>query len=266
VDETKLKDCNCRRCGFMIKANIRTSENVYCKSCREDSKCLLCGQYKCLDRPICSKHGIINSLKRLGFDESKLGSIDFYQEYERIKNLMIEEYEVKEMTLTQIGVKYNINFQTLSYLFKNLGVKVRTLSESSHLYVKNTTNPNPMPMSKKYKYKSGWHESWMGTQHFYRSSYEQDYFIKLDTEKVVYETESLRIEYFDTTRNKKRIAIPDIFIPSENLIIEIKSTYTYDELNMNDRVKSFKSLGYKMNLILGRDKKKLLKNYEVIEY
>jgi hypothetical protein len=266
VDETKLKDCNCRRCGSMIKANIRTSQNVFCKSCREASICSMCGQYKCPDRSICSKYGIINSLKRLGFNESKLGSIDFYQEYERIKNLMIEEYEVKEMTLTQIGVKYNINFQTLSYLFKNLGVKVRTLSESSHLYVKNTTNPNPMPMSKKYQYKSGWHESWMGTKHFYRSSYEEEYFIKLDMEKVVYETESLRIEYFDTTRNKKRIAIPDIFIPSENLIIEIKSTYTYDEINMNDRAKSYKEMGYNMSLILGRDKRKLLKNYEVIEY
>ena len=275
VDKDKLKDSFCKRCGSGTKSNIRSSQNICCEDCKKNRpahrryikkikrglNCKMCGQENCPDKNICSKYRIIDSLKRLGFDETKLGSLDFYQEYDRIKNLMIEEYKVKEMTLSQIGIEYRINHQTLSYLFKSLGVKTRTSSECGTIYVKNSTNPTP----NSFKYKSGWHESWMGTQHFYRSSYEQEYFIKMDMDKVVYETESLRIEYFDSVKNRKRISIPDIFIPSENLIIEIKSTYTYDEVNMNDRVKSYKSLGYKMNLVLGHEKK-LFKNYEVIEY
>ncbi len=275
VDETKLKDSFCKRCGSPTKSNIRSSENICCDECKRNNPkhrsyvrrlkrgldCKLCGQEKCLNTDICSKYRIIDTLKRLGFDESKLGSLDFYKEYDRIKNLMIEEYEVKEMPLTQIGIKYSINFQTLSNLFKNIGVKVRTVSESGTLYVKKSTKPLP----NSYKYKCGWHESWMGTRHFYRSSYELEHLTNLDKEKVVYETESLRIPYFDSARNKKRIAIPDIFIPSENILIEIKSTYTYDESNMSDRVKSYKELGYKTKLIIGREKKKIIE-YEVIEY
>ena len=263
VDETKLKDSSCKKCGEPIKINIRSSNNIYCDNCKNciKSHCKLCGQDKCINEYICSKYRLINSLKRLGFDETKLGSIEFYTEFNKIKNLMIEEYEVKELPLIQIGIKYDINFQTLSSLFKNLDIKIRTISESNFLYVKN--NSNPLPHSTKYK--CGWHESWRRTKHFYRSSFELDYFTKLDEDKVVYETESLRIEYFDSVENKLRIAIPDIFIPSDNLIIEIKSDYSYNEINMDDKIISYKKLGYKMDLILGHGKK-LFKNFEIKNY
>ena len=62
--------------------------------------------------------------------------------------------------------------------------------------------------------------------------------------------EIFRIPYFDSVKNSKRIAIPDFYLSETNEIVEIKSNYTYDEINMKDKVKAYKKLGYKVKLIL----------------
>ena len=64
--------------------------------------------------------------------------------------------------------------------------------------------------------------------------------------------ESKRFWYWDSQEQKQRVAIPDFYIPEQNLIVEIKSNYTYDEQNMIDRVKSFKDHGYKFKLMLNK--------------
>lgn len=284
IDETKLKDSLCKKCNKPIKVKMYASNKSFCEECREKSIkiekinsskslnpksiivnnticCNLCGQEKCIDEYICSKYRIINSLKRLGFDDNKLGSLYYYEEYNRIRNLMIEEYDLNELSLPQIGIKYDINFQTLFYLFKNIDIKIRTLSESGFIYAKNNIIISPSYN----KYKCGWYESLLGNKHFYRSSFELDYYKKLDDDKIIYETETLRIEYFDTVLNKKRISIPDIFIPSENHILEIKSDWTYNELNMNDKIKSYKELGYNVTLLIGHGKK-IFDNLEIKKY
>jgi hypothetical protein len=85
-------------------------------------------------------------------------------------------------------------------------------------------------------------------------SFEEDYFKKLDSDRIYYESEKLRFVYFDTQLNRERVAIPDIFIPSDNLIIEIKSDWTYNEKNMDDKIKEYKN------------GKKLFENIEIKEY
>ena len=50
-------------------------------------------------------------------------------------------------------------------------------------------------------------------------------------------------------KKKTRVAIPDFYIPSLNMIVEIKSCWTYDEQNMKDRVKAYKKLGYNFKLV-----------------
>ena len=99
--------------------------------------------------------------------------------------------------------------------------------------------------------------TWDGRKIHYRSSYEKDYYEKLDEQKIYYETEKLRLFYFDTEKNKRRIAIPDIFIPSENLIIEIKSFWTHNEKNWKDRLKTYKKLKYKIKLVIGESRKNI---------
>jgi hypothetical protein len=98
----------------------------------------------------------------------------------------------------------------------------------------------------------GWHTTWDGKRFYYRSNYELDYMTQLDEQKVPYEVESLRIKYWNTKEQRFRHAIPDIFIPSTNTIIEIKSKNTLDQQEMEDKKKAYFSLGYSFKLILDR--------------
>ena len=72
----------------------------------------------------------------------------------------------------------------------------------------------------------------------------------MDDQKIKYEVEKLRIVYWDSQLKKQRIAIPDFYLPDKNEIIEIKSTWTYDEQNMKDKFKAYKEHGYNYKLIL----------------
>ena len=63
---------------------------------------------------------------------------------------------------------------------------------------------------------------------YLRSSYEFDYAKILDSQKIEYEVETIRLEYYDSQRKTNRIAVPDFYIPSINTIVEIKSEYTLD--------------------------------------
>lgn len=100
------------------------------------------------------------------------------------------------------------------------------------------------------QYKNGHHIAWDNKDIYYRSSYELDFALKLDKQKILYEVESLRIEYYDSQKNKNRIAIPDFYLPETNTIVEIKSSWTLDVINMLDKVKVYEDNGYNFKLIL----------------
>ena len=99
-------------------------------------------------------------------------------------------------------------------------------------------------------YKTGFHITWDNKKVWYRSSYELDYAKELDEKKIKYELETLRIWYFDTQKCIDRTAIPDFYLPETNTIVEIKSSYTYDKQNMDDKIKAYKKYGYNFKLIL----------------
>ena len=94
------------------------------------------------------------------------------------------------------------------------------------------------------------HIMWNGKKASFRSSYELEYAKKLDRQKVDYETETLKIPYWDTQQRKKRIAVPDFYIPATNTIIEVKGQFYYDEKEMIDRFIAYRDEGYKCVLIL----------------
>ena len=62
--------------------------------------------------------------------------------------------------------------------------------------------------------------------------------------------EELKIEYFDSQQSKKRVAIPDFYLPDTNEIVEIKSDFTLDIQEMLDKFDAYKKLGYIPKLIL----------------
>lgn len=100
------------------------------------------------------------------------------------------------------------------------------------------------------KFKRGWHITWNGKNVYYRSSYELDFCIQLDADKIDYDMEAIAIEYYDSQRRRLRNALPDFLLIESNTIVEIKSTYTYDRQNMIDKSNQYKKLGYKFKLIL----------------
>lgn len=174
---------------------------------------------------------------------------------------MIEDYWDKELSLLDLVEKYNYlpnNVRNFSKILNSLKISRRSLSKSQNIAILQHKNLTPENFINN-QYKHGWHIDWEDKKHFYRSSYELDYYKILDEQKISYETEKLRILYWDSQKIKQRIAIPDVYIQSQNLIIEIKSSYTYNKQNMQDRVKSFKEHGYDFKLIL--DHKEIEINY-----
>lgn len=105
-----------------------------------------------------------------------------------------------------------------------------------------------------FRYKSGYHINWKGEKIHYRSK------------NINYDVETLKIQYYDTQKKKFRIAIPDIYIKDNNEIVEIKSKWTLDEINMNDKIKSYKKLGYNVKLLIGEGNKNFFKNSQEIIY
>lgn len=127
----------------------------------------------------------------------------------------------------------------LSYL--NINLNTQSIAQQKSL----VQNRRHLPHN--YKFKSGWlfHQD---KKYFYRSSYELNFANHLISNNIDFDMESLRIPYFDTLLNKNRIALPDFII--NNIIVEIKGDYTFNEQNMIDKFLKYIELGYEPYLIL----------------
>ena len=276
IDLDKMKISKCIDCNIEIEIKLKASEkNCRCDKCRSNILkikngriknkeikvknkirkiiCKTCGSEFCTDKKICKTwiSGRSKLFIKFGFDISKLGSLDFYDEYNRIIQLLKDEY--LNNSLVEIGEKYNINYQTIYMIFKNLGIKSRSLRDSNILAFKK--GRYDLQDINIYPYKSGYHTSWDNKTFWLRSTYELEYCKKLDDQKIRYEVEKIRLQYFDTKDNVERTCVPDFYLIDTNEIVEIKSSWTYDEQNMKDKIKSYKESGYNFKLIL--DKKEI---------
>lgn len=217
---------------------------------KEPKKCKVCGQEHCLYPQICKSSFIYkksNNMKNIGFDFSTFGSFDIYDEYYRMQYELYHLYYIEEYSLIDIKNLFNIpSYRTITLLYKFFNIPTRTISDSLYIGYKN----NRVNAGSSKNYKSGYHISWENKQFFYRSSYELDYMLELDSKQISYDYESLRIPYYDTISLKERIAIPDFYLPDTNTIVEVKSNYTYNKQNMIDKSNVYKSLGYNFILLL----------------
>jgi hypothetical protein len=235
--DVRTKELICYKCGEEFKGNIRSRQNyVKCDKCKQYDKiklCKYCGQIKCTIDYYCKTPQQITTLiKYFNFDKSILGTTQFYRELYRIRKELKNLYLINKLSTNDIANIYNASNQTVGNILKYFGIDMRIAVGTSN------------------KYKQGWHKTWNGNEVFYRSSYELQYMKELDEQKIKYEVESLNITYWDNQQHRYRIAIPDFYIPSKNLIVEIKSNWTYDKQNMDAKVKGYKELGYKFKLIV----------------
>lgn len=187
--------------------------------------------------------------------QAKLGIVEGSLKFrdEKAFNILKEMYFQENLGTIGIARKTGIRHVSLLSLFRRHGIdKIRTVSEGlqESILAGHFTTKNVCP-----KYKSGYYTTWEGKKIYYRSSYELEYAQNLDSQKIKYEYESIRIKYFDTIRQRERVAVPDFYLPDTNEIVEIKSKWTLDEQNMKDKFKAYRDSGYNPILIL--DKKQI---------
>lgn len=226
--------------------------NPYYTEVKEkDTKCKVCGQEICKYPDICKQYLLRKksiNLQKLGFDILKIGTPEVYDEYFKLNKYLVDEYEVKQHSLRMICDKHNMTCETsLCKVMDMYGIDRKDQSDALLTAIKN--NRHMLPQANN-RYKHGFHTTWDNNQVYYRSSYELNYCKYLDSKKIHYEMEYLKVSYFDTKSNKFRIAIPDFYIPSKKLLIEIKGDFTYDQQNMIDKFRYYKKNGYDYCLIL----------------
>lgn len=252
---------SCIKCGTLIEKTLNVHKAKCDKCLIEEHTCKICGaNNKSCKRPdICKRYKIFPTLiKYFGFNKLTLGTENAILEFERIKNLIYEDYYDNENSITNLMKKYHYynNPMNFSKILDSLNITRRNLSEAQQILLKNKKTDIPVNT----KYKSCWHTTWNNKQFFLRSSYELDYAKYLDNLKIDYECENLRILYWDSQKHIQRIAIPDFYLPDTNEIIEIKSSWTYNEQNMKDKFKEYIRHGYKPKLILNKIETKLIIN------
>jgi hypothetical protein len=184
------------------------------------------------------------NLSKLGFD---FDNQNVEEEYLKIQSLLYSEYHIRCESQITIKERFNIpSGKTIDTLFKLFDIESRSFSEMT----KNAIEQNRKTMPTGFVYQSCWHKTWFGTNEFLRSSYELNLAKEFDSQHIKYHVEALRIKYFDTTIREYRIAIPDFYLPESNTIVEVKSTYWYDPVNMNDKKIAYADLGYQFKLHL----------------
>lgn len=209
--------------------------------------CKYCGRpVSSRDRRLCDEcHEYAHEaqlLKKCNFSGSLKEQLD--QLYEKV----YEMYIVEEVSTTEIWKRLGLSYKTVKRILQNRGERVRTLSESLTLAVANGRVSSDQLGGKQYV--RGKHKSWTGDEYWLRSSYEFRYALDLDSKKIQYKVEPFRVKYFDTKLKRIRVAIPDFYLPETNELVEIKSTWTYNEQNMKDKFKAYREAGYKPRLIL----------------
>lgn len=272
-DTTKIVKCN--NCGIDIIVNKRASKKTWlCNSCKQNvlttnikqlKTCSICGSkyikgHSC-NNEFCKQHNIkqLSTLvKYFNFDKTTIGTPNVENEFNRIRDLLNYLYTDQCKSFSEIAkiFNYTSNPGNLSKIFKYLNIPVRTLSEANI----NSYLLGNHSLQTSQKYKTGWHTTWDGNDVYLRSSYEFNFAEQLDSQRIKYDVEALKIKYYDTQRAQYRCAIPDFYIYDTNTIIEIKSSWTLDKQNMIDKFIAYKQLGYNCKCICDNIEVEIMQN------
>lgn len=244
----------CKQCGIEKIVKRKKRDIFICLSCkRKNKKCSICGERRC-SKSICKslRAGRLKVLiQYFGFDETKLGTRDVFKEVSKIKDIFYDEYITNKESLLTISKKYgNVWFQTILNIFDFFGIESRTIKQAGKIaYQQGRAKQHTIPITGTQQ----WHTTWDAREVFLRSNLELKFAKELDKQEKYYEVESLRISYF-TVDGYQSTYIPDFYIPSENLVIEIKGSFF---VNDNDVLKAqaTRKEGYNYKYILdGKEK------------
>lgn len=218
-------------------------------------KCILCGSLynskdSCTLYPRCLGSGLRQATyrtlaKAFGFS---LGKLSTYENIEHAIEIFKEAYFDYGMSSVEIHEGFELpgTAENTVHLLKSLGINLRSRSDAMKFAVAFGKFDDVRPEK---VFIDGDHIGWNGRTHYYRSSYELDMMKHFDDLEMDYLTEPAKILYWDSQKEKERIAIPD-FIVSDILLYEIKSYWTYDRTNMEDKFRAYREVGYEPALVL----------------
>ena len=196
----------------------------------------------------------LKTIRALGWTKGSLKE-GYFQTLQKIE----EEYRNGESTAT-LSLKYGLD----DIVFQKYLKHVRSRSESRQNALclgRSTVNVAP-------QYENGTHISWDGKEFHYRSSWEREYMELLDTQKIQYEYEPFGIKYWDSEKQKNRVAFPDFYLPETMELVEIKSSWTIRGKlqELKDKFSRYRELGYTPVLLLDKQKQDIEKlNAEVYQ-
>jgi len=186
-------------------------------------------------------------IKYFGFNKTKIGTKEIYKEWFRIKSKLEKQYYEEELSTLDLCEQYSHpDVANFNKILDSLKIKKRTNSEAvRNAFLKGKLD---LPISNRYCY--GYHITWEKKKVFLRSSYELDYAKKLDIKKIKYDVEKFKLLYWDSQECKEKCCLPDFYLPETNTIVEIKSDFTLNLINMQDKIKAYEEAGYIFKLIL----------------
>lgn len=219
--------------------------------------CNICGDENCSNLFCKSKRQLVKSLiKNFGFDENTLGTgiNNVIYEYNRVRDVLYDLYWNKKLSCREIlklYPKFYGSASDMAHILKSLNISRRSISEAAHIsLLKGDWSTCKWDKNFKFKFRTFHHNTWENKTVFLRSAYELEYAKFLDSNKIKYDVESIRLEYYDSQKNMYRCSVPDFYLPDLNMIVEIKSFFTYDKQNMLDKFKAFKDNNYNYKLIM----------------
>lgn len=217
----------------ILVSHGKDPDNPEPKRCRHCGEIIQKGRCCKVCRPYVQYAG---TFSKLGIEGKNL-----QEKFEVLWTAVSKLYFEENRSMPEIGAKMGLWRRQLELIFKKAGVQCRTLSEAE----RNAFETGRLKLSpRNSKYSHGWHTTWQGTEIYYRSSYELEYAQELDSQKIPYEVESKRIRYFDTEKQKERIAVPDFYLPETNELVEVKSTYTFKSQEMKDKFRAYRDSGF----------------------
>lgn len=229
---------------FDRKGNPRSEKEVFEKLQRRENICPYCGldingKKICSD---CKKYVTrLTSYIKAGLVKGPLR-----ERHQAFLDILEKEHR-DGLWITEICRKYGLHDVTVRAALKERNLD---LYSSSEVQLRMLEQGKVQLRIGSPKFRTGEHISWKGERFRYRSSYEEAYAKQLDSQKISYRYEPFRIRYFDTQKQKERVAVPDFYLPETNELVEVKSKYTYDPVNMNDRFKEYQKRGYRVKLLL----------------
>lgn len=155
---------------------------------------------------------------------------NYYFCTEEYKKKMIEKYGVENPSYSE-----ELKKKKEATCFKNFGVK----------------NPSQSPLIHMKQHRGYILKHYNNL--YYRGTYEKDFIDTCEKYEIKIENFSKQIKYFFNGRNRKYF--PDFYYQNLNLIIEIKSTYTYEIEKEQNEAKKKAAIDNGFNFIFVIDKK-----------